>query len=91
MLFGEDNDVINRTLRNDGLDIWEKDEETKIQEKNWGVLDRFMARIELVRWLCGYLAYEFLLPPKSGSCCALHCLIPNDHFRATPTYPYLPL
>ena len=22
-----------------------------------------MARIELVRWLCGYLAYEFLLPP----------------------------
>jgi hypothetical protein len=63
MWFGEDNDVINRTLRNDGLDIWKKDEETEIQEKNWGVLDRFMARIESVRWLCGYLAYEILLPP----------------------------
>jgi hypothetical protein len=33
MWFGEDNDVINRTLRNDGLDIGKKDEETKIQEK----------------------------------------------------------
>lgn len=64
MWFGEDNDVMNRTRRNDWLDIWKKDEETKIRQKKTGEcwID-FMARIELARWLCGYLAYEFLLPP----------------------------
>jgi hypothetical protein len=63
MWSGEDNDVMNRTLRNDWLDIWKKGGNKNTTKKTGECWIDFVARIGLARWLCGYLAYEFLLPP----------------------------
>ena len=53
MWFGEDNDVMNRTRRNDWLDIWKKDEETKIRQKKTGEcwIDSWLVS----NWFDGYV------------------------------------